>query len=165
MPPVPESKILKNIAPPSTSAECTDFSGTWKGTCIEGDSEGNRSENEETITVVQHQCQSLEFNGDQTYEIGGSATDTRTSGSNTMTNTTYYDWNAEKDAITTRIMGTGRGLSQGFSYIMRFEGSFLVKMDGDKMLVAGKGSGEFIPVPTGEIAKSESSQTCTYVRQ
>jgi hypothetical protein len=100
--------------------QCTDFSGSWKGTCDDGS--GNATP--DSMVIEQFGCDTLSFDNDsQSYDIGGSDAQLDTSTSSTDNTTVSLDWNADKTVANLSMGGAGRILGQAVSWELHGNGS------------------------------------------
>ena len=131
-----EQKLRQSKAPlMQKSADCTDFTGTWTGTCV--DSEGESYETD--YQIEQWECQDISF-GDEWYTIGGVANDSTAynpdggnTGLSTSNNTLYLDWNTGKTDMVFRSNGIGRQTGQ-MNYNSEWNSSGRFSLVGDQMV-------------------------------
>jgi hypothetical protein len=161
---------FKGLVMPADNAEvessesCTEFSGTWKGECTEESEEGTEV-TEETITIVQDGCNSLEIDK-QTYNLGGSKTTTETSKEDIFTYTIFTDWNENKSEVNAVFNVSGRNLSTDNSFHYTFSGSgdALFKVENQKLVISSGYKG-VSKLSDGTEFKPWNKSTCSYEKQ
>lgn len=132
---------------------CSNFSGTWKGTCA-------GKTNEETFTATQNGCTSLyvkEFpvqlfiGSDNAYITTMPVT---TQGGGVVISNVFWSasWNADKSALTLNLSSNVRTVPivEGVNYILAIKAE--IKLDGDKLVTSSQEVGKPVEV-------------CTYTKQ
>ena len=92
--------------------QCTDFSGTWAGTCTIAD---GRVE-EETIRIDQWGCTDIVFNRSEYFSIEGQKTEGEASQRSLHQNQMDVDWNHDKSLLEARGLFSGREFEPKFRY-------------------------------------------------
>ncbi len=132
-------KQMKLTPHVSKDATCTNFTGTWKGSCSGGDG----SHQDATTTITQQGCAFLVAD-DQLIPLGGfmassgvsPVDDTHALAGNLSTTA---GWNANKSAVQMNYSGSAQFVGQ--EELVQITGNTLLHIEGSQLLLDGSVAG------------------------
>ncbi|MCX6124404.1 MAG: hypothetical protein NTV34_06595, partial [Proteobacteria bacterium] len=141
-------------------ASCTNFTGTWKGTCT--DTSGKKKE--DTTVIRQYGCGVISLSDSDTLPLffGGVNNEGYTIKTSAISYTTTIDWNKEQTVANIAMHGLGRALGGANFWEMTGNGNLYLVDENNLKVRFGYQS---TSTADGEIFRSGASQSCQYLKQ
>lgn len=142
------------------SSSCTDFSGSWQGSCVWIDEGGSEGKSKLSLDVDQWRCKTITLQG-ETLGFGGTTSNSFFAPQDQhVTNTALVDWKPSRNEFFLRETYTGRALQIDSGHVSH--GEYTMKLQEDKLLLSGLTRNILYDSKTGERNIFRREMTCTF---